>query len=113
MKIVLLALYNEIHRRLILVWKYRFNVLMQILTVALLYVGVSFFIGNGRFSAGTLTESLLGYVIWFYARLMLMSTSPELIGEAQAGTLEQMYMSPVPPGILLIGRLIAILVSST
>lgn len=113
MSIILSALYNEINRRFILLWKYRFNVLMQILTVALLYIGASFFIGNGRFDSSQLAATLLGYIVWFYARIMIMSTGSELIGEAQAGTLEQMYMSPVPSWVLLIGRMTATLLTTT
>lgn len=113
MSITLWALYNEIQRRLILLWSYRFNVLMQILEVLLLYIGVSFFIGNGHFDATQLAGTLLGYVIWFYARIMIRSTGSELVGEAQAGTLEQTYMSPVPPSILLIGRMLALLIATT
>lgn len=113
MSIILWALYNEIQRRLILLWSYRFNIFMQILEVLLLYIGVSFFIGDGRFDAVQLAGTLLGYVIWFYARIMILSLGSELIGEAQAGTLEQTYMSPVPPVILLIGRMLALMVATT
>jgi len=113
MSIILQALYNEIHRRLILLWSYKFNVCMQVLEIVLLYIGISFFVGGGRLEAPQLANTLLGYVIWFYARIMILSTGSELIGEAQAGTLEQTYMSPVPPAILMIGRMLAILVVAT
>lgn len=113
MGIISQALYNEIHRRLILLVSYKFNVCMQVLEILLLYIGVSFFVGGGRFDPLQLAGTLLGYVIWFYARVMILSTGAELVGEAQAGTLEQTYMSPVPPAILLIGRMLAILVTTT
>ncbi|HET8843885.1 MAG TPA: ABC transporter permease [Ktedonobacteraceae bacterium] len=113
MSITLWALYNEIYRRMILLWSYRFNILMQILEVLLLYIGVSFFVGNGRFDPGQLAGTLLGYVIWFYARIMILNMGSELVGEAQAGTLEQTYMSPVPPVFLLIGRMLALMIATS
>ncbi|HLG78428.1 MAG TPA: ABC transporter permease [Ktedonobacteraceae bacterium] len=113
MRTIFLALYNETSRRLILTWSYRFNLIVEVLEVLLLYVGISLFVGNGKLSSGQLAGTLIGYIIWFYARVMIMSTGSELIGEAHAGTLEQMYMSPLPPVVLLLGRMIAILVTTT
>jgi ABC-2 type transport system permease protein len=113
MSIILQALYNEIQRRLILLVSYKFNVCMQVLEIVLLYIGVSFFVGGGRFDSLQLSGTLLGYVIWFYARVMILSTGSELVAEAQAGTLEQTYMSPVPPAFLLVGRMLAIIVTTT
>ena len=55
----------------------------------------------------------MGYVLWFYARLVIMAASVDISTEAQVGTLEQLYMSPAPPPLLLLARLSAILLSST
>ena len=55
----------------------------------------------------------LGYVIWFYARIAIIHTSSDMMAEAASGTLEQMYMSPVPAEFLLLARLCALFVSTT
>jgi len=81
--------------------------------VGFIFIGVSYFIENGQLDPAPLASVLLGYLVWFYARIVIMSSSEELMGEAQSGTLEQMYMSPVSAGLLLFGRMVALLLSTT
>ncbi|MEM8530253.1 MAG: ABC transporter permease [Chloroflexota bacterium] len=113
MQQVVLALGNEIRKRLLIMWDYKFNVLTQVVTVAFIFIGASFFIQGGELQPGPLAPMLLGYMVWFYARIIIMNTSNDLMAEAQAGTLEQMYMSPNPTSLLLLGRLLALLISTT
>ncbi len=108
-----LVIYNETWKRLLIIWDYKFDILTQLLTVVLIFVGATFFLGNGRFDAQQLPLMMVGYVIWFYARIVLLHTSADLVSEASAGTLEQMYMSPVSAEMLLLGRLFAMLVATT
>ncbi|GHO43152.1 ABC transporter permease [Ktedonospora formicarum] len=107
------VLYNETRKRFLIFWDYRFNVIVQLLTVMLIFVGVAFFFGRGSFNPQEMPELLIGYVVWFYARIVIIYTGADLVGEASAGTLEQMYMSPVPVEILLIGRMLAMLFTTT
>lgn len=113
MRSISLAIFNETSKRLRIVLTYRFNILMQLVTVGLIFLGLSFLVQGGQFHAEQSASILLGYIVWFYARLVIMSSSNDLIGEAQAGTLEQMYMSPTPAGLLLLGRMFALLVSAS
>lgn len=113
MKIALLAMFNETYKRFLIIWDYRFNVLTQVVLVAIIFMGASFLLGNGKFDAIQLTTLFIGYIMWLYARVVITSTSGDLLGEAQAGTLEQMYMSPAPAEVLLIGRMFAMLLSTT
>jgi ABC-2 type transport system permease protein len=110
---VLLVLYNETWKRLLIIWDYKFDILTQLLTVSLIFIGATFFLGDGRFDDRQLPMMLLGYVVWFYARIVLIHTSADLVNEAAAGTLEQMYMSPISAEVLLLGRLFAMLVVTT
>jgi len=112
-KRALLAVSNEIRKRLLIMWDYRFNVFTQVVTVSFIFVGASFFIEGGQLDPGPLASMLLGYLVWFYARIIIMNTSSDLMTEAQAGTLEQMYMSSTSTSLLLLGRLIALLISTT
>lgn len=113
MKTLLLVVYNETWKRLLIIWDYKFDILTQLLTVVLIFVGATFFLGNGSFEARQLPVMFLGYVVWFYARIVLLHTSADLVSEASAGTLEQMYMSPISAEVLLLGRLFAMLVATT
>ncbi|OLD63910.1 MAG: hypothetical protein AUF65_00960 [Chloroflexi bacterium 13_1_20CM_50_12] len=111
--IKLLATFNETYKRLLIIWDYRFNILTQLVTVAFIFVGATFFLGGGHFDTGQLPALFLGYLVWFYARIVILTTSEDLMSEAQSGTLEQMYMSPVPSELLVLGRMLATLVSTT
>jgi ABC-2 type transport system permease protein len=104
---------NEIFKRLRILWTYRMNILTQVLTVGFIFVGASYFIENGQLNPAPLASVLVGYLIWFYARIVIMSSSEDLTREMQAGTLEQIYMSPVSASLLLFARLIAMLLSTT
>lgn len=110
---VTLIFSNETYKRFIIIWDYKFDFLMQLLMVALIFLGASFFLGNGQFNSSQLPTMLLGYTVWFYARIVIMDTSGDLMAEAQAGTLEQLYMSTVSTSLLLLGRMFAMLISTT
>lgn len=109
----LLVLRNEIHRRFLIIWDYKFDLLMQLMTVALIFIGASFFLGHGQFDTRQVPTMLLGYSVWFYARIVMLESSYHLEVEAQAGMLEQMYMSPFHASTLLVGRMLAMLISAT
>lgn len=113
MRSILSATFNETYKRMLLIWSYKFNILMQLVTVGLIFLGLSFLVQGGQFNVQQSASILLGYIVWFYARIVIMSSSSDLIGEAQAGTLEQMYMSPAPTSMLLLGRMCALLLSTT
>lgn len=106
-------MFNEIYRRFLLVWSYRFNLLMQLLMIALIFLGAAFFLGHGQIDPQQAPSMLLGYGVWCYARITLLEGTFFLSVEAQSGTLEQMYMSPVSASFLLVGRMLAMLISTT
>lgn len=104
---------NETVKRLLILIDYKFNLLTQLLVLALIFIGATFFLGHGHFDRQQLPEQLLGFIVMFYARIAILETSHDMISEASAGTLEQMYMSPLPSELLLLGRVIALLLSTT
>lgn len=110
---ILLAMFNEIYRRFLIIWNYKFNLLMQVVMVALIFLGATFFLGHGQIDPSQAPSMLLGYGVWCYARIILLESSYYLTIEAQSGTLEQMYMSPVNATVLMIGRMLAMLISTT
>ncbi|GCE31298.1 hypothetical protein KDA_67820 [Dictyobacter alpinus] len=113
MRTILLAIVNEIYKRFLILWDYKFNLLMQLVMVGFIFIGASFFIQGGQLDPRQLAPLFIGYIVWFYARIIIMTTGADLVGEAQAGTLEQMYMSPVSAELLLIGRMCATLITTT
>lgn len=113
MRIMLLTMFNETRKGLLLVLDYKFNTLTRLFMLAFIFVGIGFFMGDGKLDPGRLASALLGYLIWFYAVMAISDMSSTLMMEANSGTLEQMYMSPTPFSVILFGRTIASFVVST
>ena len=106
-------MYNEAYKRLLMLWRYKFNMLVKLIGVILIFVGFGVVIPGGGFSTTTLAPTFLGYIIWFYARFVVSAAASDLVMETYTGTLEQIYMSPVSAGFLLLARLFALLISTT
>src|SRR5258708_7395912 len=104
---------NETAKRLLIMIDYKFNLLTQLLVLALIFIGATFFLGGGHFNQQLLPAQLLGFIVMFYARIAILETSRDMIAEASAGTLEQMYISPLPSEFLLLRRVFALLISPT
>jgi ABC-2 type transport system permease protein len=112
MSTVLLVTINETRKGLLILWAYRINLLIGLLTMGITFVGVSFLMTNGTFTEQILASTLLGYLVWFFVLLVTSNMSENLIEEAHTGTLEQMFISPVPMGFILIGRTFATLIAA-
>ena len=108
-----LTIYNESRKALLITWGYRFNTMTELIMLGFIFIAIGFFMGDGRLEPERLATSLVGYLIWFYAVIMLNSMGNGLAEEAQSGTLEQVYMSPTPAAVIFVGRIIATLVVST
>jgi ABC-2 type transport system permease protein len=108
-----LATWNEMEKGLRIRWSYKFSIVTELLMIAFIFVGITFFMTGGDLSNANLAPALVGYIIWFYALIAIGNMSWGLREETQTGTLEQMYMSPQPMGLLLIGRTMATMVITT
>mgnify|MGYP001213466073 CR=1 FL=1 len=104
---------NETRKGLIILWDYKFSLLMQLLGMVMVFTGIMFFVGQGEFEKATLASSLLGFIVTFYAMETISNMSYALTAEAQAGTLEQIYMSPAPSSLIILGRSFSSFVSAT
>jgi ABC-2 type transport system permease protein len=109
----LLVLANEIHKGLLHVWRYRVNLIAQLAMFCFLFVGIGFLMGGGRMDAEALPSMLVGFVVWYYAFMAVLSMSTSLATEAQTGTLEQTYISPAPPAWIVVGRALAKFVTTS
>ena len=108
-----LVLYNEVRKELIITWNYRANAAIELLTLVFVFVFISYFAGGGEIDSETLPGSLLGFLLWFYAAFAISGMSSGITGEASIGTLEQLYMSPMPTWLVFVGRVIATFVKGT
>ena len=109
----LLVVGNEIHKGLLHVWRYKVNLLAQVAMFTFLFAGIGFLMGRGRMDVTALPSMLVGFVVWYYAFMAILNMSASLATEAQTGTLEQTYLSPAPPELIVLGRALATFVSTT
>lgn len=101
---ILAALYAETRKGVLIMWSYKFNMLTSMVSFSLIFLGINFMMGNGQLNQATLSSTLLGYLIWYYAISAIENMSWNLRDEMQCGQLEQLYMSPAPAQVLLLGR---------
>ena len=104
---------NETRKGLLVMWDYRFSTMVDFVIIGLVFSGMMLFIGQGELQPDQLSSAMLGFLITFYVMETLNRMSWALMGEAQAGTLEQMYMSPVSSAYILFGRALASFVVAT
>jgi ABC-2 type transport system permease protein len=113
MKSVLVTLFGEVRKSLLISWTYRVDLLIGLLMFSFIFVGMGFLMGKGELNPEQLAFLFVGYLAWFYMREATGNLSWGLRGEMSAGTLEQMAMSPAPVGLILMGRVLANLILST
>lgn len=112
MKLTLLAFHAEMQKGFRLLWSYRFNSVAELIGMAIVFVGISFLLGRGEIDAEEVASTLLGYLVWFFGSTAISDMSYDLTEEARAGTMEQMFMSPVPVGVIVMGRVCATMVTA-
>ncbi|HHY17244.1 MAG TPA: hypothetical protein GX524_04145 [Firmicutes bacterium] len=79
--------------------RYLFNLLSNIATMYLVFLLMFYGIravGAGAFNLGSTLEGLFtGYIVWMIAILGYQELAYNVSSEAQTGTLEQLYISPI------------------
>jgi ABC-2 type transport system permease protein len=113
MRILSVALWSEICKGILIQWSYKFNMLMSMLSLSFIFLGINFMMGNGQINSAIMASTLLGYLIWFYAVTAIENMSWNLRDEMQCGQLEQLYMSPAPAQVLILGRSVSTLLVTT
>ena len=107
-----LILYKTMFKQTIIgLRRYLFETISGTLTLFLFFLAL--FYGAKAFGAGApkfgnaLEGLIVGYAVWSLAIFSYFSMAQDLIQEAQLGTLEQLAMSPMGLGTVLIGRVLA------
>jgi ABC-2 type transport system permease protein len=75
----------------------------------LLLSGLFYLVAEGEYGDRARLASLVGFVIWRVADGCILRTVDSLSDDAQAGTLEQIWLSGVSPQLVLLARSAAIL----
>ena len=104
------AAYAEAVKGVLLILAYRFANVGFLGSWVLLFVGSGMLLGNGRIDSDAMHSPLLGYLVWFFGMKAVDHMAYMVQDEATSGTLEQMYMTPAPLLVIMIGRSLGTLV---
>jgi len=113
MKTALTAVLGEVRKSLLISWTYKVNLLLFTFTLGSIFVAIGFMMSKGTMDPELLAFGLVGYVTWMYAMSMVGDITWGLRREINAGTLEQMLMSPASISVVLLGRVLADFVLNT
>lgn len=107
----LLQLFNANFRReLILLKRYLPNTISEIITFFSIFL-VMFFgikvVGDPTMMETNVQYTIVSYVFWFLSMAAMQGIGWSIMSEAQLGTLEQLYMSPMGAWRILLARIIS------
>jgi ABC-2 type transport system permease protein len=114
----LTALGNEIHKGLLHAWSERLQIVIELPFFALIILLLGPLLGQGRqiaarhvhwaLSSRTTTVLVLWFVPFIFFYMQVVKLFWRLLAEIQAGTIEQVYLSPLPSWLVVAaGRVVA------
>jgi ABC-2 type transport system permease protein len=112
------AVGNEIQKGLFHAWGERLQILIELPLFLIFFLLAALVLGRGqqiatgymewRFDAAQVSPLLVGYAAFLFLYLQTAKLFWRLLGEIQAGTLEQVYLSPLPGWLVAAaGRVLA------
>jgi ABC-2 type transport system permease protein len=101
------AVLNETHKSLLLLWRQRYVVLIELLVVTATYPFIQYVIGNGTIDRKLALPTLLAFLTFPLLFVMTFKVVGDVLEEINTGTFEQMHLSPISPAWLLVGRILA------
>jgi ABC-2 type transport system permease protein len=101
---------NETAKSLNILWHRRVLVLVELAMMVVFYLGVQYLIGGGSFVDALLPVTMIGFLVYVVAYLLLVKVVAGILEEMNTGTLEQMHLSPLPPWLLSVGLMAAVMV---
>jgi ABC-2 type transport system permease protein len=106
------AVGNEIEKGLIDLWRGKIASLLELILFVLFFLAIMFAVGRGTFHKEQVAPLLIGFVGYIFFHMQTNRLFWGLLGEMQSGTLEQMYLSPLPSWLLTIGLQVASIVEA-
>jgi ABC-type polysaccharide/polyol phosphate export permease len=112
------AVGNEIEKGLLHAWGERLQILIELPLFLIFFLLLALVVGRGqeiasghldwRFDPAHVSSLLVGYAAFLFIYLQTAKLFWRLLGEIQAGTLEQVYLSPLPAWLVATaGRVLA------
>lgn len=114
---------NEVYKGLLSAWQQRNQILVEVPLFLVSFLFVNLLLGRGdaaargrirwAFDQHLLTWSFLGFAAFLFFYLHTAKLFWRLLAEKQTGTIEQLYLSPLPAWLILAaGRVVAGLVET-
>src|SRR5713226_3031772 len=100
----LTAFINEIEKSLLHAWAARKGMAVELPLFILFYFAINLYMGRGQIHNDLLAPTLIGLTAVMFFHQQLNRVFWGMLGEIQAGTLEQLYLSPLPTPVLVLGR---------
>lgn len=101
---------NETGKGLLLAWRRRSMIVIGLVMNAALYVGINLFIGGGRIVEELMVLTLPALLAVAVAGIASVDGSGGVAEEVNAGTLEQVQISPASPLVQVLGRILSLAV---
>ena len=118
------AIGNEIRKGLLHAWAERLQILIEMPLFLAFFLLVALILGRGeqiasghldwRFDPAEVSTLIVGFAAYMFWYLQTAKLFWRLLGEIQSGTLEQVYLSPLPAWLVTAaGRVLATVVETT
>ena len=118
-----IAIGNEIEKGLLAAWGERLQIVIELPLFLGFFLLLALVLGRGqqiasghldwRFDAARVSSLMVGYAAYLFIYLQSAKLFWRLLGEIQAGTLEQVYLSPLPAWLVATaGRVLATVVET-
>ncbi|MGH2560847.1 MAG: ABC transporter permease [Thermomicrobiales bacterium] len=101
---------NETAKHLLTLWHRRVIFLGELAAIAAFYLGAQYLIGGGQLIDELLSVTMLGFLPYIVAYIVLVKVVSGILEEMNTGTLEQIHLSPLPPWMLSSGLLGAMMI---
>ncbi len=106
------AFFNEIYKSLLHAWAARKGMAAEMPLFIIFYFAMNMFMGRGEMRQELLAPSLIGITAIMFFHQQMNRVFWGILGEIQTGTLEQLYLSPLPSWVLVLGRQVATILES-
>jgi ABC-2 type transport system permease protein len=100
---------NETIKALQVMWSHRAVMVPQVAVMAVWFWVFQFFVGGGRIVDDLVAQTLFGFWAYVVGYLALLRMAAGVLEEKFTGTLEQSLLSPLPPAVGSLGRLVAVM----